>query len=453
MTVDLLRPDPAWLSVDPDDKDHRWHAPAPFLRPHERAASGAQSYTRDALLEIARRNMLNPAVLDREGVAPFFWSNVISTNRLDARKTRMADTSLRNYAAAAEAGVSVDLNHNHVDAPIGYSLTGQFIGPGGNGVARVVVDAFTLAGIGGDDARYPDPAHTITRIESGLLRDTSIAYYGGSYRCSICDTNYWRCSHWAGESYPVGAQKTPTEAFIWIDDAQLSNFGLVYDGATPGAAIIKAYRAMQSGELPPEVAAKLERIYHCAPGGLGSTARFWAGYATGQKGTKMSDTELTTNSALPLTVKSHWGTLETATSAYADLVGALNRSFGSEWDPEGDPTELATALTDARSALVKRAEAAEQQVDDLKRDAEDGRAYRTHLLDALEAAAVRAIGDATVAKLDREAYAAAPVGSLRAKISAYDGMSPFKNLSGRQTVDAAPTPTPIRSNARSVANA
>src|SRR5690348_8122017 len=92
--------------------------------------------TPDELLTKAKAGALDASIF--EEFTPLFWSSEISNNTLDAYSTRMMPSTLRNYAAEAEAGVSFQDSHA-VDGLVrtfGQSIGGRYTGPQGNGIAR-----------------------------------------------------------------------------------------------------------------------------------------------------------------------------------------------------------------------------------------------------------------------------------------------------------------------------
>ncbi|MEQ1644920.1 MAG: hypothetical protein ABL959_15835, partial [Pyrinomonadaceae bacterium] len=82
----------------------------------------------------------------------------------------------------------------------------------------------------------------------------------------------WDCRHVAGYEYSVnaaGVEVDPTDsagsekrmAFVWIENARLSEVSAVYDGATTNAMIIKAEREARAGRLEKDVENYLERRF------------------------------------------------------------------------------------------------------------------------------------------------------------------------------------------------
>ena len=214
------------------------------------------------LLTLAKARALDPAIFDE--YAPFLWQSEISSDRLDAYYTVMDPaTTLVNYAADAAAGVAVLIGHDSRALPTGYSLTGTLETQ--DGAQRVVSDAYALT--------EPASAAAITRLRAGVVRDISVGFStrGATCVCSICARDMWRdwtCWHIPGVRYkrtdnPADTVSDPNGVLCTgrIVDAHLSEYSLVYDGATPGAAVLQAQRNAEAGRLTPGLTRMLEQRY------------------------------------------------------------------------------------------------------------------------------------------------------------------------------------------------
>ena len=220
------------------------------------------------LLTLAKqRAALDESIFDE--YQPFFWLAAISNNQLDAYFTYMdADTTLRNYAQDAAAGVSFLAAHNARTLPFGRSLTGALI-PGD--VTEVHADFFTIPGltidVGGFGASPRTTDQLITAIKAGIQRDVSVGFYGGWFKCNVCgnDLMDWRmCQHFPGLTYEVKGEDGVLRqvlATATVIDAHLAEVSAVYDGATPGAVILKAQQAAEGGRINHEQARLLEARY------------------------------------------------------------------------------------------------------------------------------------------------------------------------------------------------
>jgi hypothetical protein len=248
-----------------------------------RAASIAPDAT---LLEIAQTRAEDPSIFEEEGRKPYFWRASISNNRLDAYFSRMQKSSLKNYAADLDEGVAFLDSHDSRRLGLGYSLKGKFVGPGGNTEMRTLGAFYTVPGL---QLANTDTTNFIAAVRSGLARDVSVGFYGGKSLCSICGNEMWSwtgtyCPHWPGETYEVLDSKgNPTGkmemAVELIEDAHLAEVSAVYDGACPGAAIVKAMREVEAGRVPPELARTLEAHYRIR---LPGSRHAWAGIGEGE---------------------------------------------------------------------------------------------------------------------------------------------------------------------------
>lgn len=214
------------------------------------------------LLALAKSHAPDPAIFDEH--PPFLWLNEISSDRLDAYYTIMdAATTLVNYASDARAGVAVLVGHDSRSLPVGYSLSGTLEHVGA--VTRVTSDAYALT----DESS----ASAINKVRAGIVRDISVGF---SYRdaqciCSICGLDMyrnWSCWHIPGMTYartdnPADTKTDPNGVLCTglIVNAHLSEYSLVYDGATPGAAVLQAKRNAEAGRLSVNQARLIEQRY------------------------------------------------------------------------------------------------------------------------------------------------------------------------------------------------
>lgn len=191
---------------------------------------------------------------------------VPSTDALDSYFTRMALSSLQNYARDAGIGVAVMNSHRTspwtgmgVELPVGRSYYGELQNTGDS--TQLFAKAYMLR-------NYQPNSNTgntdtlIRGMEAGMIFDLSIGFKPGWYRCGICQRDLFSadCPHFPGRKYgtPDGGDVT---AFAWVEDAHMSEFSFVYDGATPGAGILKAQRAVEAGTLDRKAIVELEDVY------------------------------------------------------------------------------------------------------------------------------------------------------------------------------------------------
>jgi hypothetical protein len=215
--------------------------------------------TDDTLLTIARQRAFDPSIFDAH--PPFIWANEISSDRLDSYFTYMdAETTLPNYAREAAAGVSFLIGHNTHEMPIGQTLTGTLATEGD--VTRVLADAYALT--------EPATETFINRVRAGIQKDDSIGFHGGQWICSICGLDMLRdysCYHIPSMSYEIKDASSGSTTMrdvlctATVKNAHLSEVSAVYDGATPGAAVLQAQRAAEAGRMTVSQARLIEQRY------------------------------------------------------------------------------------------------------------------------------------------------------------------------------------------------
>lgn len=310
-----------------------------------------------------------------DGVDAFVFPAEISSDRLDFFFTHMAESSLRNYATATASGVSLLDSHNSRNLGFGQSLAGVFEVEGD--VSRVVSDFYTIPGIRfGGGLTYESTDDFIKAVKARLIRDISIGWYGGEMICDICGNSFsdWgNCSHWPGEKYAVGdkGEKTVVATFA-VEDAHLAEVSVVYDGATPGAMIMRATEMAEAGKLSPEMTRKLEVKYRIKLPGAGRQT--WPGVEINGKG-KLIMTE-------PIQVETTDNGEAIYSFAEMDQVRAILTEAKA---PEGIEQGVRWLTTE-----VTRLTAEVQRLQPL---ADDGKQYRADLISDTLAEGVRAMGD------------------------------------------------------------
>lgn len=210
-------------------------------------------------------NVRRPGIF--EEYPPYFFGADISTNKTDTYFTSMANSSLKNYAADGEAGIAFQNSHRHNELPFGKSLSGRFVG---GADARTSFDFYTIPDL---NLNGVNTTELIKGIDSEIIADVSIGFYGGWYRCSICNEDMFdwsqgwdeMCPHIPGVEYAIkdkqGNEVSRSIAIAFVEDANVSEVSAVFDGACPGAAIRKAVIAVDAGWMKPEIANMLEQRY------------------------------------------------------------------------------------------------------------------------------------------------------------------------------------------------
>lgn len=243
------------------------------LIPYGRADAADYWSSEEDLMAKLRKRVQDPSVLTE--FPPYFWGARISNGKLDSYFTRMHESSQDNYAADAEAGVAVMDSHNtggflsSGQLNFGRSLTGvrAKAKPKDPYSGEVFSQAYTLRGMplaqGGTTDAY------IVGIRSGIHRDVSVGFSKGQQICSICQKDMYRdfsCWHYPGMYYTVTDNASGEEGrreLCWasVENAHLREWSMVYKGATPQAAVVKAQRRLAAGETDWRTALELENLY------------------------------------------------------------------------------------------------------------------------------------------------------------------------------------------------
>jgi hypothetical protein len=206
----------------------------------------------------------------------FEFETESSSNSLDYYFTHMTRRTLDNFAAEATAGVQLLDSHNNRNLGYGRTFGGRVESVAGLQPAydtrgregelafepeaeylRAVLNSFTVRGINfGGGLTYASTDDFIRAVEAGIARDISVGLYGGAWICDICGNNYrsYRdCDHLAGFTYPAGDQgDRQLLSTVAIDGAHLAEHSAVYDGATPGAMVLKAQDMARAGQIEPD---------------------------------------------------------------------------------------------------------------------------------------------------------------------------------------------------------
>ena len=164
----------------------------------------------------------------------------ISSTAVDSHHSRMdLDTTLKNFAEEASAGVVTMDSHNN-QCGLGNTRDGMLKEEQVWADLTVVPDT-PLSAL----ASYPNTDIFIKMIRRGKVRDVSVGASGGTWECNICERDMWRsgrCYHWPGIVYQIeqddGTVKE-MKCIAIIKDAHLSEVSFVYSGANPDAKIIE----------------------------------------------------------------------------------------------------------------------------------------------------------------------------------------------------------------------
>ena len=161
----------------------------------------------------------------------------ISSDQLDSHFSQMDISTLENFASEAARGVAVLDSHNHRTVGIGRSISGDLIDN------EVFSDFYILKELDLNNQSFRTSDSFMKAIDSGMLQDVSVGFYGHREICQLCDEDLWggNCRHWPGLSYIIevdGKQRVEVCTTL-IVDGHLSEFSLVYDGALEGAEVVE----------------------------------------------------------------------------------------------------------------------------------------------------------------------------------------------------------------------
>lgn len=398
--------------------------------------------TDDQLMRIARQRANDPTIFDDH--APIFFAIEASNNRMDCYFTRMSKSTLRNYETDARQGVSFQDSHLKRQLGLGATLDARLHEEGD--LLRLTSDVFTLPGL-------PDLDAFIHRFRAGIARDVSVGFYGGKHICALCNRSIWSwdCPHIPGVEYEVETRNEQGEvtskqrqiAFAWIDGARLSEISAVYDGGTPGCAILKAQREADSGRMTPDVANLLENRYRGLR--LNAAHRRWAGFddelktipAAGEvvaKGVRaMADkqkTEVTQPGVEP--------------SAEADRASATALAGGTAESliVPNEFERLVQSLAEAAGLPAEVSSDVREVSTHLRQMVMDGKAYRERVIDEALTAGVRLFGNEFDAEGTRALFGRADVESIRKMTDQWSRSADKIFPAGRQSDDQAEPETP-----------
>lgn len=406
----------------------------------------------ETLMAKAKKRAADPKIFDE--FAPVFFSVEASNNSLDAYYTRMAPSSLRNYAQDADEGRSFQDSHRHNALGLGATLSGQYIEEPGSDIVRVTADVFTLPGL-------PDQDAFLFKMRAGIARDVSIGFHGGDYRCSICGLDLWDwdCWHIPGLTYEKENRDAKGNlisseeelAFAWIENARLSEVSIVYDGATPGCGILKAQQEVEAGRATQAIAERFSQAYRglAMPG----FQRLWRGISPAEvvragaeakpasiKGESTMNKDQRSGPALPAQSP------ETATSPEVP-----------ETAPQTSPALQADGLRESVTSLLAdlKIPAADTAAGlrELAALARDGQQYRGDLIDQAMTEGVRLMGDKFIKETYRAIFERSSLAEIKRIAEDWRAQADAILPAGRKTADdAQPEESELRGAVESQAN-
>lgn len=356
----------------------------------------------DADLQKINRHTLEPVT----AADIFTFSGNCSNDRLDSHFTRMDPfTTLRNYAEDLAGGVSLLEGHDVYSNPYGRSYDGESMqGADESGLLNAVRGSWYI--VRDVTANGNKTNDTIRQIKAGVIRDMSVGFRDGSYRCGSCGKDLYNsdCPHIPGLEDENGRI-----SFAWIVDARLREVSTVYKGSTPNAYINKARDYVKQGQLEKNKVHQLEQRFDVR---LDDGSRSFY-IAQNKKGAGLN-MDLLAQMRTAITEN----TLDKA-EAYQVLDGAGDKFR------QPDDIAIRNELGDAASV---------DGVKKMKEEAEQGRQYVTDLVDQAVKARVRAQGEGFKSEPYKNMLSrSADIEYIKSEIEAYDAMAGERFTPGRQT--------------------
>lgn len=183
--------------------------------------------------QLARINQLARVPLTEEE-AYVFPAKLVGDQIIPRRFYRLTPNFLRKMAVQAREGVSLLLDHSWANLgimtiPLGRTFDSRLQMDGDE--LALYADHYMKLGQEVGDIKIDQIAEG---IDAGTIFDTSIGFTVSSQTCSICGQEYFggNCPHIRGREYDT---KFCT---VDINDGDLMENSLVFDGAYPGAGVV-----------------------------------------------------------------------------------------------------------------------------------------------------------------------------------------------------------------------
>ena len=326
----------------------------------------------------------------------FVFPSVISDGSYDTFSTRMGESTLRNYAQDASAGVMLLEAHDESRLGYGYSYRGEFAG------GEALVDWYITRGINyGGNLSYASSDDAVRAVETGMVRDLSVGFAGGRM---VMDQNglsiYDRRNHLIpGLEYEDDEGRKFT-ATATIEDSRLAETSFVFKGSNRNAGIMlhKARSLIASGGLSDKLRYQFETCYRSAL--TDGNGNIWQGVDL---------------------------TLKDGTMKFPNDIQALAKKRQISLENEGGIFELTRQLSAENARLTPLAD--------------DGKAYRADLIKDALAEGVRAHGDKFAEETYRAMLTAAPLDTIKQMRADWAATANKVFPKGRQTGDNNEPPT------------
>ena len=346
--------------------------------------------------QLALINQLARVPLSEDEVYTF-EAKLVGDNIIPRRFFQISPNFLRKMADQAKQGVSLLLDHSWANLgimtiPLGRTYNSR-LQQDGNELA-LYADHYMKLGQEINGIKIDQLAEG---IDAGTIFDTSIGFITSKHVCSICRENYYSsaCSHFRGIEYEG---KT---CIIEIDDGELMENSLVFDGAYPGAGVVNLNQN-QTDTQQPTMWDVLSEDAKSLPGdgrvfySFSSKSGF-AGYVPKQQQIEKTSTMVE-------------GDEEMSAEALKQMELALAQAKTAGDASNGLLTQIRTALglTTDSEILAK--------LTSLSTQAKDGELYKLKITEQACGAGVRAMGEAFNVEAMKLSLANLPVAEIE-KIS------------------------------------
>lgn len=368
-----------------------------------------------------------------EDVELFRFIAEMSNNSVDAYYTHMSESTLKNFASDASTGVSFLDSHDSRKLGLGQTFNGQFVSDGER--LRALTGVYIVPDIAfGGNHSFATTDDFIRAVRTKMVRDVSVGFYGGSITCDLCGDAVWgntNCVHFPGTEYAIGDQGNETvTATAEIDGAHLAELSAVYDGATPGAMILKFERGLSEGWIDRSQTEMLERRYKVQlPDD--HKRKIWPTNSEVNMDNEGQTTERQLSRDEEKALKNASRALETLLEVDG-VEGAVHEAAGVVVDRFNEQSERIKGL---ETELAK----ANARVAELTPMADDGKAYREQLVSDTLAEGVRANGEDFAEETYRKMLESADLNTVRQMRDDWKKLGDSRFAAGRQTVDETET--------------
>ena len=368
-----------------------------------------------------------------------YYIRILASNpELDKHNSKMdPKTTLKNFEADAKAelGVALKDHHGTYSRSFGYGRSVDAMLTDKN---ELLIDFFILKNMDyqkESSFHFTSSAQLIRAIESGLVNQASVGFYDAREICNLCNLpirrySYWdweperegQCTHKMGKKYENKDGKMETATYT-IFDARLKEVSLVEFGSNRKTAIEKRFFTEL---MDPDVMSDPRRFIK----ELMMTDQEWITQlrdALNVPTLKSTDEPEAVVKALETEVANLRTTVSTQKDEIADLTTA---SQDVDTARQQFVTTLRDALdlkdvrsTDEPDAVLEKAkeevtdlreqvETQRDEIADLTKSAEDGKAYREARVEEAIKQGNRAYGDDFDEEYHREYYGDMPLEKL-----------------------------------------